>query len=125
MLDVVPHGENALPPRDGIGANDGVHGFQLGTDVLRGAAGAGMQLEALSLGDGVEARLLERDGEAFEELLVRRADAVVELVARRPQRVYVWSALASADLLCLLAALIAAGGAPPPVLGSSVSRSDV
>jgi hypothetical protein len=88
VLDVAADGEDGLPPCDGVGADDGMDGLELGADVLGGAAGLVVEGEAGLFGDLVEGGLLEGDGEGLEELLVRLADAVVDLIARCPEGVW-------------------------------------
>lgn len=56
-LDVRADGEDALPARDGVGAHDGVHGGEVGACVLRRAARARVDGEAVSGGRFVEFRL--------------------------------------------------------------------
>jgi hypothetical protein len=49
--------KNALPARNGVGAYDGMDGFENFADVFGGAAGFGIDLEAVLLGCFVEFRL--------------------------------------------------------------------
>lgn len=86
-LGVVADGEDALPARDGIGANDRVHGFEVGADVERVAALGGVELEVVLGGGFVEEGLCVGGGEGFEEFLVGWGDAVVDFVAGGPERV--------------------------------------
>lgn len=51
---VVADGEHALPPGDGVRADDGVHGFEDLADVFGGAAGPGEDLEVVAGGGFVE-----------------------------------------------------------------------
>lgn len=80
-LHVVADGEDALPAGDGVGADDGVRGGKVGADVLRGAAGFRVELEAVVGRGGVEEWLGVGGGEGLEEALVGGGEAVVELVA--------------------------------------------
>jgi hypothetical protein len=57
FLHVVPESEDALPAGDGVGAHDGMDGFEDFADVFRGAAGFRVDLEAILLGCFVEFRL--------------------------------------------------------------------
>jgi hypothetical protein len=85
--DVAANGEDALPPSDRVGADDGMGRLELGTHVLRGASGLVVQLEPGLLGHPLEAWLLKGGCEGLEELLVRLADAVVDLVSRSPESI--------------------------------------
>lgn len=89
MADVRAHGKHALPARDGIRAHHGMHGAELGADVLRRPARLVVQRKAGALGNLGKVGLGEGGGERFEKLLVRRAEAVVDVVARSPECVYV------------------------------------
>jgi hypothetical protein len=46
--------KNALPAGDGVGAHDGVDGFEDFADIFGGAARFGIDLEAVFLGGFVE-----------------------------------------------------------------------
>ena len=85
VLDVPADGEDALPSGDRVGADDRVDRFQLGSYVLGSTARLVVELEPGSLGDLGESRLLERSGQALQELLVRLADAIVDFVSRGPE----------------------------------------
>jgi hypothetical protein len=54
FLHMVSESEDALPASDGVGAYDGVDGFEDFADVFGGAAGRGIDLEAILLGCFVE-----------------------------------------------------------------------
>lgn len=88
-LGEVPHREDALPPRDGVGPHDGVHGGEARADVAGAAPGGLVDGDA----PGVPGRRAEepvpdeRGREALEEAPVRRGEAVVELVPGRPEGV--------------------------------------
>lgn len=86
-LHVVAHGKHRLPPRDRVGADDGVHGLEHLADVLRRAARRRVHGEVVALGGGREERLRVVRGERVEEGAQRRGDAVVQLVAGRPEGV--------------------------------------
>ena len=85
MLDVPADGEDALPPSDRVGADNRVDRFQLGSYVLGSTARLIVELESGSLGDLGKSRLLERSGQALQELLVRLADTIVDFVSRGPE----------------------------------------
>jgi len=74
-------GEDALPARDGVRANDGVNSFELSSHILDGASRLVVQLEPGLLGNLFKARLLKGHGKGLEKLLVRLAEAIVDLVA--------------------------------------------
>jgi hypothetical protein len=74
---VLADGKDGLPARDGVGADDGVDGLEELADVLGGAAGLGVELEAVPLGGLVEAGLCVGGGQGLEEFLVWFGDAVV------------------------------------------------
>lgn len=88
LLRVDADGIDRLPARDGIGADDGVDGREVGADVLGGAAGAFEEGEAAFRCDGVELGLGEGAGEGLVELLVGFRDAVVDVVAGGPEGVW-------------------------------------
>jgi hypothetical protein len=69
-LDVVADGENGFPACDRVGANDRVFGTQDRANVLRGAAGLGVQLKPVFFGGNFETRLRVDCCEALEEFLV-------------------------------------------------------
>jgi hypothetical protein len=54
---VVAESKNALPAGDGVGAHDGVDGFEDFADVFGGAAGFGIDLETVLRGCFIEFRL--------------------------------------------------------------------
>lgn len=85
--DVLADGKDGFPPGNGVGADDGVDGLEEVADVLRGAAGFGVELEAVPVGGLVEAGLRVGGGQGLEEFLVWFGDAVVELVAGGPEGV--------------------------------------
>lgn len=92
LVDVLwerPDGKDALPPRDGVGADDGVHGLEARSDVQRVAALALIELDRVGVipGCSVEAVADESGGEAFKELLVGLREPVVDLVPRSPESV--------------------------------------
>ena len=78
-------GIDSLPAGDGIGADNGVNGREIGADVLRGAAGAFEKGEASLGSDGVELRLGKGAAQGLVELLVGFGDAVVDVVTGCPQ----------------------------------------
>ena len=88
LLRVDADGIDGLPACDGIGADDGVDGGEVGADVLGGAARAFEEGEAALGGDGVELGLGEGAGEGLVELLVGFRDAVVDVVAGGPEGVW-------------------------------------
>ena len=57
--NVPTHGEDALPPCDGVRPDDGMLRLELRAHVLRGTPRFVVELEAVGLGDPVESRLLE------------------------------------------------------------------
>lgn len=75
--NVLAECEDGLPARDGVGADDGVDGFEELADVLRSTALSSEELEAVFLGGLVEARLGVGGGQGVEEFLVWFGDAVV------------------------------------------------
>lgn len=62
MAYVTANGENALPAGDGVRPDNRVDGPQDLPDVLRGAAGLVVELEAVTLSRGGKAGLVKRDG---------------------------------------------------------------
>ena len=88
LLRVDADGIDGLPARDGIGADDGGNGREVGADILGGAAGAFEEGEAAFRGDGVELGLGKGAGEGLVELLVGFRDAVVDVVAGGPEGVW-------------------------------------
>jgi hypothetical protein len=57
FLHVVAESKNALPTGDGVGAHDGMDGFEDFANVFGGAAGLGVDLETIFLGRFIEFRL--------------------------------------------------------------------
>lgn len=88
LLDVVAHGEDALPARHGVRADDGVDRLEELAHVLGGAPLGAVQLEAVALSRLVEARLGVGCREGVEEALQGLRDAVVDLVAGCPEGVW-------------------------------------
>lgn len=88
LLDVGSNGENTLPPSDWVRANHRMFSPQFITHILGGAARTRVDLEAIVLGDLVEARLGIGGRETLEELLVWLREAVVDLVTGCPQGIY-------------------------------------
>lgn len=86
-LDVVADGEDALPARHGVRADDGVVRLEGFPYVLGGPAHAGEDLEAVVRGRLVEDGLRAVRGQALEELLHRGREAVVDFVAGGPEGV--------------------------------------
>lgn len=84
-LDVVAHGEDGLPTRHGVGADDGVDGLEDLADVLGCAPRRGVHVEVVALGRLVEARLGVVPRQGVEEAAEGGRDAVVELVSRGPE----------------------------------------
>lgn len=76
-----------FPPRHGIGANDGMRGFELEAAILGGAASTGVQLRAAFGGDLLEKGSVVCGGEAFGNLLKHGGEPVVGLVAGCPEGV--------------------------------------
>lgn len=81
--------KDALPPRDGVRPDDGVHGRQPLPDVLRAAPRLRVQADLLRVGlGGADEAVADEGGrQALEELLVLAGEAVVDLVPARPERV--------------------------------------
>jgi hypothetical protein len=69
VLHVVAESEDRLPPRDGIGADYGMHGDKLFADVFGSAALLRVDLESVLCCSFVEFGLGVGGGQAFEELL--------------------------------------------------------
>ena len=88
LLHVVTDREYGFPACDGVGADYGMDGDEVFADVVRGAAGVGVELEIAGFGGFVEAGLGVGGCEAFEELLIRLGKTVEELVAGCPERIY-------------------------------------
>lgn len=86
--NVMAECEDGLPARDGVGADDGVDGFEELADILGSTALSSEELEAVLLGGLVEARLGVGGGQGVEEFLVWFRDAVVQFVAGGPEGVY-------------------------------------
>ena len=85
VLDVPAYREDALPSSYWVGADNRMDRFQLASHVLGSTARLIVELESGSLGDLGESRLLERSGQALQELLIRLADAIVDFVSRGPE----------------------------------------
>lgn len=82
--DVVADAEDALPARDGVGADQRVDGLEDLADVLGRAALGGVDLEVVLVSCLVEAGLGVRGCQGVEEVTEGGRNAVVELVAAGP-----------------------------------------
>lgn len=82
--NVCADGEDAAPARHGVGADDGVHGFEHRARVEGRAARLVVELETAALGGFVEVGLREGAGELRDEGLPEGGEAVVDFVARGP-----------------------------------------
>jgi hypothetical protein len=87
--DVASDGVDALPSRDGVGADNRVDCLELAADIFGGSTLFLVQGEASALCDIVEGSLLGGCRQALEKFLEWRADAIVHLVATGPQCVWV------------------------------------
>lgn len=85
VLNVATDREDALPSSDGVGSNNGVNGLELSAYVLRCTTRLVIQLEAGSLSNLTESRLLKSSSQRLEEFLVRLADAVIDFITRGPE----------------------------------------
>ena len=95
MTDVLAHRKNTLPARDGVGADDRMHGLQGASNIVRGASRFVVDLEAAAFCRLVEVGLRKRAREALKQLLDRRRDAVIYLISRSPQCVCITQLSAS------------------------------
>jgi hypothetical protein len=68
-LAVMADREQRLPPRHGVGPDDGVYSMQLTPDILRRATHFRVELKIAALGCGNEVGTAERAGQGLEELL--------------------------------------------------------
>jgi len=80
LLDVRANGEHTLPAGDRVGADHGVLGNQLLSDIFGCAAGSGVDCEIVVFGDLVESRLGICCRQGFQELLVGLGESIVYFV---------------------------------------------
>lgn len=87
LLDMAANCENTLPPSDWVGADHRMLSAQFLANILGSSARTRVNLEAVLLGNVVEARLGIGGSQALEELLVWLREAVVDLITGSPQRI--------------------------------------
>jgi hypothetical protein len=87
MTNVSADGEDALPPRNRIRTNDGMHGCEVAANVLRRATRLIVDCETATLSGFDESRLAESGSQALEELLIWRRDAIVDFISAGPQSI--------------------------------------